>query len=391
MDNERDVNTGIAPDEIDLAVDHVYEGGQTPKAGAGNDPISKLLGCGNQGGFRYRGSVNEFKIQFIVLISSLAEIDWPDSIDLESGILTYYGDNRNPGSQILETKRKGNTILEWVFNSLHANTRELIPPIFVFTKVGRGRDYCFRGMAVPGAEGVPQTEDLVAVWKTKNDMRFQNYRAIFTILDISRVPRKWIDDMKIGAPTRSAPLPWINWIRTGRYQALKSVWTTQIRSRGQQLPSDANGKAMIELIYKTFKEQPHRFEHCSSAIFRLSDRNVLRIDVTRPTKDGGRDAVGEYVIGQASNRIKIRFALEAKLYNSNKSVGVKEVARLVSRLRQREFGVLVTTSFVATQAYQEILEDRHPIIIISAKDIVDILVRNGYQSEDQLRQWLSMF
>ena len=83
--------------KVDLIVDKVYEGGRSPKAGAGNDPISKLLGCGNQGGFRFEGSTRRFEIKYIVLISSLAEVDWPDGIDLETGLLTYYGDNRNHG------------------------------------------------------------------------------------------------------------------------------------------------------------------------------------------------------------------------------------------------------------------------------------------------------
>ena len=238
---------------------------------------------------------------------------------------------------------------------------------------------------------MPQTEDLVAVWKTKDDKRFQNYRARFTILDIPLVPRKWINDIRQGAPHDSAPQPWLNWIKTGRYQALKSTPTTQMRRRDQQLPSDATGKAILDMVYNTFKGEPHRFEYCATEVFKLSDRNVSSIEVTRPTRDGGRDAIGEYLIGQESNRIKIRFALEAKLYNSQKSVGVKEIARLISRLRHREFGVLVTTSFVASQAYQEILEDRHPIIIFSGSDIADTLKRCGYQTEDQVRQWLSTF
>ncbi|MCP1762460.1 O-acetyl-ADP-ribose deacetylase (regulator of RNase III) [Bradyrhizobium japonicum] len=36
--------------------------------------------------------------------------------------------------------------------------------------------------------------------------------------------------------------------------------------------------------------------------------------------------------------------LEAKCYGSGNSVGVREMSRLISRLRHRQFGVLVTTS-----------------------------------------------
>jgi hypothetical protein len=36
--------------EADLIVDAVYQGGH--KGNTGDDPISKLMGCGNQGGCR---------------------------------------------------------------------------------------------------------------------------------------------------------------------------------------------------------------------------------------------------------------------------------------------------------------------------------------------------
>jgi len=49
------------------------------------------------------------------------------------------------------------------------------------------------------------------------------------------------------------------------------------------------------------------------------------------------------------------------------------MSRLISRLRHRQFGVLVTTSYVDSQAYREIKEDQHPIVVIAAADIVVIL------------------
>jgi hypothetical protein len=38
----------------------------------------------------------------------------------------------------------------------------------------------------------------------------------------------------------------------------------------------------------------------------------------------------------------------------------------------------VTTSTIGRQAYEEVREDRHPIIFFSGKDIADILTTNGY-------------
>lgn len=70
----------------DLLIDCIYEGGNRPGGGAGNDSLSKLLGCGNQGGFRCVGSVANSSLRFVVLTSSMTEPDWPDSLDEERGI-----------------------------------------------------------------------------------------------------------------------------------------------------------------------------------------------------------------------------------------------------------------------------------------------------------------
>jgi len=51
----------------------------------------------------------------------------------------------------------------------------------------------------------------------------------------------------------------------------------------------------------------------------------------------------------------------------------------------RQFGVLVTTSVVARQAYEEVREDRHPIVFLSGKDIADILLNNGFSTPAAVR------
>lgn len=69
------------------------------------------------------------------------------------------------------------------------------------------------------------------------------------------------------------------------------------------------------------------------------------------------------------------------------SVGVKEASRPFSRIRHRQFGVLVTTSFVA--AYSEVREDRrHRIIFFSGKDIADVLTANGYGTPELVENFL---
>ncbi len=52
------------------------------------------------------------------------------------------------------------------------------------------------------------------------------------------------------------------------------------------------------------------------------------------------------------------------------------------------FGVLVTTSYLHEQAYQELKADGHPIVVIAARDIVEILRSKGYGDVAAVRSWL---
>jgi hypothetical protein len=119
--------------------------------------------------------------------------------------------------------------------------------------------------------------------------------------------------------------------------------------------------------------------------------NIARRHLSRPVRDGGRDAVGKYRLGEGASAVLVEFALEAKCYGLNNSVGVRELSRLISRLRHRQFGVLVTTSYLAGQAYKEIKEDQHPIIVICASDIVRLLKEAGISSAADVKAWLEAF
>jgi len=86
-----------------------------------------------------------------------------------------------------------------------------------------------------------------------------------------------------------------------------------IRSREQQQPAAAD-KALLQLIVEHFKDRPHDFEHFAAELWRISEPRVDRIDVTRPWRDGGRDAVGEYLLGPRADPVAVEFAMEAKCF-----------------------------------------------------------------------------
>lgn len=248
----------------------------------------------------------------------------------------------------------------------------------------------FFGLAVPGASDLDSSEELVAIWRTVEGKRFQNYRARFTILDASVISRTWIDSLIAGKPDEAAaPDAWRTWIKTGRRRALTATRSLEYRSKNEQLPQDKDGNAIIQAVRGYFKDTPHAFEHCAAAITRLMLPDVAALDVTRPSRDGGRDAIGQMRVGAGASGILVDFALEAKCYSPPSSVGVRDISRLISRLRHRQFGVLVTTTWVDIQAYKEIKEDQHPIVIVSAIDIVDLLRRNGRGSAAETIAWLN--
>ena len=376
----------------DLIVDAVYEGGTSGTAA--DDPLSRLLPCGNQGGFRYSGSSTNNTLRMVVLYTSGADPDWPDAIDRETGMFTYFGDNRAPGRQLHDTPRQGNRILRWVFDQLHATSpkRDLIPPFFVFSKAnpGGGRSVRFLGLAVPGSKDMQPADDLVAIWRTANDERFQNYKAAFTILDVAVVQRAWITELATGVATGpSCPVEFKGFSSFGIYVPLESPRNIQYRTKAQQLPASPKDDALIRTIYDYYVDDPYAFEACAVELWKMQADEPVTFVATRRWADGGRDAYGWYLMGPIQDRIKLEWSMEAKLYAPGNGAGVKETSRLISRLRHREFGVFVTTSYVSKQAYEELRGDQHPVVVIAAQDIVALLRKHGYSTPGAVSAWLT--
>lgn len=372
----------------DLVIDRIYQGGRV--GNTADDPLGKLLPVGNQGGFRTNGSPKRDTVKVAVLYTSGAEPDWPDALDPHTGVFTYFGDNRSPGRLLEDTPRNGNLLLSGVFARAHGEPtdRTKVPPFLLFDKPGGGRDVRFRGLLAPGSDRLSGEEDLVAVWRTTRGERFQNYRARFTVLNVPVVSRAWINQLLIDEPLGSAcPSAWRAWVASRAYAALTAPPTAIIRRREQQEPLSRD-RPLLGLVYRHFASNPYGFEQFAADLWAASERNVDKIDVTRQWRDGGRDAIGDYLIGPPSDPVAVEFALEAKCYAPGNSVGVRETSRLISRLRHRQFGVLVTTSHLDAQAYREIRDDGHPVVVLAGRDVVDMLKRSGFDSETALGKHL---
>jgi hypothetical protein len=372
-----------------LVIDCMYEDSREPGSPINGQPLLKIFpGIGNMKGIRVIGNTPNWKLY--VLTSTEIESDWPDTLDEATGILTYWGDNRTPGKEIHD--QPGNKFFKQIFARAASgiDERRRVPPGFYFTHGSQGRDMIFRGMIIPKTNEVANSEELISVWRSSYGQRFQNYRARFTVLDASEISLNWIKSILEGREiTELAPAAWRNWQSKGAIQPLEAPRTLEYRKKASQLPVISSEVEILERIHKYFDGNDSLFEHFAVTIWRLSDSRVSSWRVTRPTRDGGRDAIGEYRIGPDSEPISLDWAMEAKRYEPGKtSVGVADLARLISRLRFRQFGILVTTSFVSDQAYKEIREDEHPIIVIAGVDIVGILKQVGIATLDELKVWL---
>lgn len=384
---------GVAFDELagaDLTVDRYYFGG---RAGTwGDDPIAKLLPVGFMGGFRCAAAPARGLARLAVLVSSGRDPDWPDVLDEQAGTFIYYGDNKSPGKELHDTPKGGNALLRDVFARCYGTPadRESVPPFLLFTGTGTYRDTRFRGLLAPGSATSQPDDDLRAIWRSKGGLRFQNYRARFSVLAVSPVSRSWIEEVLAGDILGShCPAVWRRWVEGRAYHTLAAKPTRVARSRTQQEPSDGEGREIVSTIHGWFAERPHDFEAFALALWRMMAPATGAAEVTRPSRDGGFDAAGDYVLGPPSDPISLDFALEAKCYGPNTSVGVGDMSRLISRLRLRMFGVFVTTSYFSEQMYREVRDDGHPVVMICGRDMVEALRGHGFTTHSVVEAWLA--
>lgn len=233
---------------------------------------------------------------------------------------------------------------------------------------------------------------LVAIWRTQKGQRYQNYRAVFTILDVPSIDRRWLADLIAGKgyDSQYAPISWKKWVDTGSAKAIKADPIITYRNKTEQLPNNERDMEILQAIYDYFSND-YLFEFCAIKIAEMMDNNIVKVEHTRFYKDGGRDAVGQYRIGSIADGIEVDFALEAKHYKPGNGLGVKELSRVISRIRFRQFAILVTTSYLDLDAYKELKEDKHPVIVVSGRDIVRILYSAGYKTKEEVLSWLSQF
>jgi hypothetical protein len=178
------------------------------------EPIHKALEVGNFGGFRVCKSWSVPGCLAVTLHSNRKKDHWPDRFLDQGRRFLYYGDNKTSTDDLHDLR--GNGLLRDMFDALHGDRRDLIPPIFVFTSTGRSRDVRFEGMAVPGGTNLTEHDDLVAFWTSSPDGRFLNYRATFTMLPEKTTSASFLASIRASKPDHDvAPPSWVRWREVG--------------------------------------------------------------------------------------------------------------------------------------------------------------------------------
>lgn len=308
--------------------------------------------------------------------------------DTHTGNFTYYGDNKKPGNELHETSKKGNIILRETFSRLHTKQRRQIPPFFVFEKGTIGRDVIFKGLAVPGSKFIDSDEDLVVVWKEREGLGYQNYKAIFTILDVPIISRKWLKDLRKEDPLSSnAHKLWTKWYHTGYYFPRIENKDEKYKEKEEQIPSNSTDVAILEEIFKHFQNEDS-FKQFAVELIKLMDSNIIQCSIEEDFY-GDKDVVGKYKVGVNEHALFLNFSMETKLFPLNKAVKLKDLAQLILKLQGKQFGIMLTTSFVEPEAYKQIISSKYPILILTGRDIVDILKRTGLTTKVKMKKWLN--
>ncbi|MGD6777022.1 HNH endonuclease [Sutcliffiella horikoshii] len=195
-------------DSCDLVPGYIYKAGKT-KIYLKDEVLSKLFsfknlkGIGNQSGIRRTMIQNNSSYTneeaFAVLINTKKDLDWPNFFDNSTHILTYYGDNKDPEKNYLDTKQKGNLTFEKYFQrSYGVTSSEYIAPFFYFERTN-GSDMRFIGLAIPFVESKTFNEVLTLKEFTHtNGKTYENYLARFTVLTDVIIKREWLYDLKVG-------------------------------------------------------------------------------------------------------------------------------------------------------------------------------------------------
>lgn len=343
-------------------------------------------------------------------------LPWLDEVDLDSGFVRYFGDNK-PELRKQAEQSPGNKVLLEEMN-LYASTdpadRNRAAPLLFFMNLGN-----VAGGAITQFLGFGLIRTAHRVTQLHKGRSFTNYAFDCVLFrgeedaeGQEAVGIEWIDSRRDGAKAHAeanalAPRSWRLWIQQG-VTALDDARVHRVVLRGdvqsyeeQVPPRDSKLGRVLERVYQRYEGN---YKHAFQALAALTTKLVVADPglhyhegwVTPVGPDGGVDFVQRLDLGQGFSSTKLVVLGQAKCRKpwprSGNGVSAEELARVVARLRRGWVGAYVTTSFFTEVAQREMAVDEYPIVLIPGKRVAqaveelrDVL---GFSTVDQFLDWM---
>ncbi|MGN1284042.1 MAG: restriction endonuclease [Candidatus Limosilactobacillus intestinavium] len=347
--------------------------------------------------------ITQYGDQECIIISSTNHIrsesynPWEDEFNEDIGYIYYYGDNKTADKDPATTT--GNKRLLEQFRLSHSNDpkeRAKAIPILFFESKKQG-ERTFHGY------GTVESIKLVTQYSgsNQNKVYFSNYLFTFCVFSLKKEQEgfdwSWIDARREKdkfAPSL-APKEWQEWIKDGNFNKVRRhVYGRNTANKKEQLPTP-NSKLdlILDKIYSHYKNNPFGFEYLAKDVTRLliEDSGTICHDgwVTKASGDGGYDYVLRIDIGnQGLSQVRQVVLGQAKCYEKNNGVSGKDVDRIIARLKRGWLAAFVTTSYFTNATQQEILEDNYPILLITGKQVAEIVNKEIYRRNISLDEYL---
>jgi len=341
-------------------------------------------------------------------------LPWLDEVDLETGFIRYFGDNKPELERPAELAPGNRILLDEMdrYASDDAGVRATAAPLLFFRNLGN-------------KAGEPLTEFLgFGVIRTAHRVTqlhkgrsFSNYafdcvlfRGDEDTKGLEYLSIDWLDDRRdptISDPSADdgAPRSWRHWTHEGPLSLEASgVRRTLIPEdvlpyEEQVPPRDSPLGGVLARVYEHYEGN---YKHGFQALASLATQLVLDTPgvtyysgwITPVGPDGGVDFVQRIDLGQgfaSTGLVVLGQAKCRKPWPKGSAVTAEDLARVVARLRRGWIGAYVTTSYYTDSAQKELIADEYPIVLIhgwrlaqATEQLRDSL---GHGSVSELLQW----
>jgi hypothetical protein len=330
-------------------------------------------------------------------------LPWLDEVDLESGFIRYFGDNK-PDLEKPAELAPGNRVLldEMERYAAHAPAeRSAAAPLLFFRNLGSRA-----GEPLTEFLGYGVIREAHRVTQLHKGRSFSNYafdcilfRGDETSDGVEHLSVDWLDKRRDPAvddegAQKEAPRSWRLWVAGGSSSlestgVRRSVIPEDVLPYVEQVPPEDSPLGSV--LAQVYEHYEGNYKHGFQALASLATQLVLDSPgityypgwITPIGPDGGVDFVQRADLGQgfASTRLVILGQAKCrKPWPKGSGVSAEDLARVVARLRRGWIGAYVTTSYFTDAAQKELIVDEYPIVLIHGWRLA--------QAADQLRDAL---